>query len=126
VLLNTFLDADVDVDWRGTWADRLIDEEINSESTETNTATGLMVFGKLEDSYMHMAPFSGRFNWTPTSLFPAYYELGFAAGGPWGRAGAPIVAPFTHDKKVRQELLHRSTQNEWGTVYRRPATDLAI
>lgn len=124
LLLNTYLEDDSAVDWRGIWADRLLDEEITSGLSGSRAASGLMVFGQLGVSSMHITPFYGSFVWSVNSTRPESYELCFAASGPWDQAGSPLVVPFTRDRNVRQGLLvhtARHEQERWATVYHGPA-----
>ena len=120
-LLNTYLDADHNVEWCGTWADRLLDAEIDSGSSGVRRASGLMVCSKLGVGYMHLTPFCGSFVFSTDLHTLESYELCFAAAGPWDRAGTPLVVPFTEDKKVRQDLRDRLRPGDnWATVYRNP------
>jgi hypothetical protein len=117
-LLNTCLDADATLDWRGIWADRLLDAELDTESSCLRRARGLMVCGKLTDSYMHLTPFRGEFVFSTDFQTLKKYELRFAAEGPWDRPGTPFVVPFTKDENVRQELMNRlGPGDNWATVY---------
>jgi hypothetical protein len=120
-LLNTYLDADDNVDWCGTWADHLLDAEIDSGSSGARRASGLMDCGKLSDGYMHLTPFYGSFVCSTDLNTLQSYELCFAAAGPWDRSGTPLVVPYTEDKKVRHELRDRLKPGDnWATVYRSP------
>jgi hypothetical protein len=120
LLLNTYLDADESIDWCGTWADRLLDEEIASELSGVRRISGLMVCSKLGVGYMHITPFRAVFLCSSDFIFLRSYELFFAAEGPWKRVGTPLVVPFTKDQKVRQELKNSmGPEDNWGTVYRK-------
>jgi len=119
-LLNTYLDTDNKVDWRGTWADRLLDAELVSGSSSVWRATGLMACGKLSDGYMHLTPFHGDFVCSTELNSLQSYELSFAAEGPWDRAGTSVVVPYTKDEIIRHELLRDAMKPgfHWPTVYR--------
>lgn len=119
-LLNTYLDADNSVDWNGTWADRLLDENIVSELAGVRTARGLMVCSNMDVGYMHLTPFYARFVFSADYLILGSYELFFAPEGPWNRSGNSLVMPFSEDKSAREELLNKlSTEGNWGTVFRK-------
>jgi hypothetical protein len=118
-LLNTYLDADETVDWRGTWADRLLsDAQITSQSSGVRTASGLMVCGDKGANHMYLTPFRSEFVCSADLQTLQSYTLFFAPEGPWERQGAALVVPSTKDENVRCELRNRmGPQGGWGTVY---------
>lgn len=121
-LLNTYLDADRNVDWGGAWADRLIDETLGFDSSSVRVVSGLMVCSDRDSRKMHITPFNGKFACPVDSIRPASYELCFAAEGPWEHEETPSVLPATKDKEIRQQLLDDWSRpdSRWPTTYRSP------
>jgi len=119
-LLNTYLDADNNIDWCGTWADHLIDEAFDFDSSGVKKASGLMVCSDRDACVMHITPFIGKFICTVDSDRPVSYQLYFAAEGPWKKEGTHSVLPSTKDKDVRQKLLDNWSKpdSHWATIYR--------
>jgi hypothetical protein len=121
-LLNTYLDDDESVDWRGTWADRLIDETFDCDSSGIKVANGLMVCSDRDARKMRITPFNAKFSCPTESIRPVSYQLCLAAEGPWEQGELPSVLPATKDKAIRQQLLEdwSKPDSHWPTIYRSP------